>query len=381
MHVHLREAGREEDETIATGTAAALAGGVTSLACMANTDPALDNPAAIDFVLSQARRARNSHVFPVGAVTRGRQGQELVDFDRMVEAGAVAFSDDGGPVANAALLRSALEQGVRLGKAILDHAEDPDLARGTVMNEGDLSRRLGVRGVPAAAEDLMVFRDIALAELTGGRIHIQHVSTAGSVELIRRAQHRGVPVSGEACPHHFTLTDRCLATRDPNYKMSPPLRSQADVEAILAGLQDGTLAVIATDHAPHSPVKKKLPLEQAPNGIIGLETLLPVCNVALVEPGLLTWPQLIEKVTVHPARLLGLERGTLQAGAVADVTVIDPAEEWVIDPREFRSKSRNCPFGGWRVRGRVHTVFVGGQVRESWSASVGKQQNGGFYED
>jgi dihydroorotase len=381
MHVHLREPGREEDETIATGTAAALAGGVTSLACMANTEPALDNPAAITFVLAQARRARNSHVFPVGAVTRGRQNQELVDFDRMVEAGVVAFSDDGAPVANSALLRSALEQSARLGKVILDHAEDPDLAREAAMNEGDMSRRLGVRGVPSVAEDLMVFRDISLAELTGGRIHIQHVSTAGSVELIRRAQGRSVLVSGEACPHHFTLTDCCLATRDTNFKMSPPLRNQADVEAVLVGLRDGTLAVIATDHAPHSPAKKKLPLEQAPNGIIGLETFLPICNVALIEPGVLTWPQLIEKVTINPARLLGIERGTLQAGAVADVTVIDPAEEWVIDPREFRSKSRNCPFGGWRVRGRVHTVFVGGQVKESWSASVGRQQNGDFYED
>ena len=302
MHVHLREPGREEDETIATGSAAALAGGVTSVACMPNTEPALDEPSAIEWVLRQAHRMAGANVFPVGAVTRGRHGTELSDLEGMAQAGAVAFSDDGAPVASAALMHRALEISARLGKVVLDHAEDLELARGGIMHEGEISRALGVQGIPTAAEDIMVFRDRALAELTGGRAHIQHVSSAGSVALIRQGRQHGVHISGEACPHHFTLTDRCLASRDPHFKMSPPLRTSADVEAVLAGLKDGTLEVIATDHAPHAPAKKARGLEQAPNGIIGLEALLPVCVVSLIEPGHLTWPQLLAKLTIHPAR-------------------------------------------------------------------------------
>src|SRR4029077_13379396 len=222
--------------------------------------------------------------------------------------------------------------------------------RGAVMHEGEVSRQLGLAGVPAAAEEITVYRDIALAELTGGRLHVLHVSTAGSVDLIRRARRRGVRVSGEACPHHFTLTDKCLRSFDSNYKMAPPLRTEADVEAILAGLKDGTLDVIATDHAPHAPEKKMRELDQAPNGIIGLERSLPTCIKALIEPGHLTWPQLIEKLTINPARVLGIDRGTLKPGAVADVTILDPAAEWTINPSHFRSKSRNCPFADWQVR-------------------------------
>jgi dihydroorotase len=223
--------------------------------------------------------------------------------------------------------------------------------------------------MPAAAEEVMVYRDIALAELTGGRLHILHVSTAGSVDLIRRARQRGVCVSGEACPHHFTLTDQCLRAFDSNYKMSPPLRTAADVQAVIEGLKDGTLEVIATDHAPHAPEKKMRELDQAPNGIIGLETLLPVCVVGLIEPGHLTWPQLIEKLTVNPARVLGIDRGTLRPGADADVTVIDPAAEWTIDPSQFKSKSRNSPFAGWKVRGRAHAVAISGELRQKEAAS------------
>jgi dihydroorotase len=223
--------------------------------------------------------------------------------------------------------------------------------------------RLGLRGMPACAEEVMVFREIALAELTGGRVHILHVSTAGSVELIRRGKKRGVRVTGEACPHHFTLTDERLRTFDSNYKMAPPLRTEEDVQALLAGLRDGTLDVIATDHAPHAPEKKMRELDQAPNGIIGLETLLPICIKALIEPGHLTWPQLIEKLTVNPSRVLGIDRGTLRLGVLADVTVIDPTAEWTVDPNQFRSKSRNCPFTGWRVRGRADIVVVGGAVK------------------
>jgi dihydroorotase len=363
MHVHLREPGREEDETIATGTAAALAGGVTSVACMPNTEPALDSQAAAEFVYLQAERAGNANVFPVGAITKGRQGAELAEIGGLVEGGAVAFTDDGSPVVSAEVMRRALEYCRMFDKAVLSHAEDLDLTRGGVMNEGFESMRLGLRGMPAAAEEVVIHRDIELAQLTGARLHILHVSTAGGVDLIRRAKKRGVRVTGEACPHHFTLTDRSLRAFDSNFKMNPPLRSEADVQAVIAGLRDGTLEVIASDHAPHAPEKKMRELDQAPNGIIGLETLLPICVVSLIEPGHLTWPQLIEKLTINPARILGIDRGTLRPGADADVTIIDPAVEWTIDAGRFRSKSRNCPFNGWKVRGRPDKVIVGGEVK------------------
>jgi dihydroorotase len=363
MHVHLREPGREEDETIATGTAAALAGGVTSVACMPNTEPALDSQAAAEFVYLQAARAHHANVFPVGAVTKARQGTELAEIGGLVDGGAVAFTDDGSPVSSAEIMRRALEYCRMFDKAVLSHAEDLELTRGGVMNEGFESMCLGLRGMPAAAEEVMIHRDIELAALTGGKLHILHVSTAGGVDLIRRGKQKGVRVTGEACPHHFTLTDQCLRSFDSNFKMSPPLRTAADVQAILEGLKDGTLDVIATDHAPHAPEKKARELDQAPNGIIGLETLLPICVGALIEPGHLTWPQLIEKLTVHPAEVLGIERGTIQTGAVADVTVIDPRAEWTINPENFKSKSRNCPYAGWKVRGRAQTVIVSGEVR------------------
>jgi dihydroorotase len=363
MHVHLREPGREEDETIATGTAAALAGGVTSVACMPNTEPPLDSRERVAFVLRRAREAAAANVWPTACISRGRQGAEPVDFRTLVEAGAVAFTDDGAPVFNGAIMRRTLEETAKLGRAVLVHAEIPELSNGAIMAEGAVSRALGVRGMPGVAEDAMVYRDISLAELTGGHVHILHVSTAESVDLLRRGRRRGARVSGEACPHHFTLTDECLRGRDTHYKMAPPLRTEVDVAAIIEGLKDGTLEVIATDHAPHASAKKGRPFEQAPNGIIGLETLLPVCVTALVEPGHLNWPQLIAKLTIGPARVLGIDRGTLRPGAVADVTVIDPGAEWTIDPARFRSKSRNCPFAGWRVRGRATMVIVAGEIK------------------
>jgi dihydroorotase len=363
MHVHLREPGREEDETIATGTAAALAGGVTSVACMPNTEPAIDSQADAEFVCLQAKRAGNANVFPIGAITKGRKGDELAEMGGLVAGGAVAFTDDGSPVVSAEIMRRAMEYCRMFDKAVLSHSEDLELTRGGVMNEGFESMRLGLRGMPAAAEEVMVYREIALAELTESRVHILHVSTAGSVELIRRGKERGVRVTGEACPHHFTLTDKCLRTFDSNFKMAPPLRTEDDIKAILTGLCDGTLDVIATDHAPHAPEKKMRELDQAPNGIIGLETLLPVCVGALVTTGLLTWSQLIEKLTLQPARVLGIDRGTLKPGSVADVTILDPAAEWTIDPTRFKSKSRNCPFAGWKVRGRAETVLVSGVVK------------------
>jgi dihydroorotase len=362
-HVHLREPGNEEDETIATGAAAALAGGVTSVACMPNTVPALDTQGAAEFVILQAQRARQAHVYPVGAVSKGRKGEELAEMGQLVAGGAVAFTDDGAPVASASLMRCALEYARMFDRVIMQHCQVPELTVGGIMNEGFESMRLGLGGMPAAAEDIMVARDIRLAEITGGRLHIQHISTARAVELVREGKRRGVRVTAEACPHHFTLTDERLRTFDSNYKMNPPLRTWNDVEAVIAGLKDGTIEVLATDHAPHAPEKKMRELDQAPFGIIGLETLLPITILGLIEPGHLTWPDVIRKLTINPARLLGIPKGTLRPGADADVTIIDPEARWTIDPARFQSKSRNTPYGGWDVRGRAHTVIVGGEVR------------------
>jgi dihydroorotase len=373
-HVHLREPGNEEDETIATGACAALAGGVTSLACMPNTNPALDTQGAAEFVILQAQRARKAQVYPVGAVSKGRKGEELAELGQLVAGGAVAFTDDGAPVASAALMRRALEYSKMFDRPIMQHCQVPELTAGGVMNEGFESMRLGLSGMPAAAEDIMVARDIRLAEITGGRLHIQHISTARSVELVREGKRRGVRVTAEACPHHFTLTDERLRTFDSNYKMNPPLRTWSDVEAVIGGLKDDTIELIATDHAPHAPEKKMRELDIAPFGIIGLETLIPITVRGLIEPGHLTWPDVIRKLTANPAKLLGINKGTLRAGADADVTIIDPEARWTIDPASFHSRSRNTPFGGWEVRGRAHTVIVGGEVRYTLGGIV--QQTG-----
>lgn len=363
MHVHLREPGGEEDETIATGTAAALAGGITSVVCMPNTEPALDNQAAAEFVYLQAERAGNANVFPAGAITKGRNGTELAEIGGLVEGGAVAFTDDDHPVVSAEIMRRALEYCRMFDKPVLSHSEDPDLTRGGVMHEGVESMRLGLRGIPAAAEEVVLHRDLELARLTGGRLHVQHVSTAGGVALIRRAKERGVRVTAEACPQHFILTDVSLRSFDSNFKMNPPLRTAADVEAIIAGLRDGVLDVIASDHFPQAPEKKVRELDQAPFGIVGLETLLPLCARVLVAPGHLSWAQLVEKLACNPGRILGLDRGTLKPGVDADVTLIDPNVEWTLDPAQFRSKSRNSPFGGMKVRSRARAVIVGGEVK------------------
>jgi dihydroorotase len=370
VHVHLREPGNEEDETIATGAAAALAGGVTSLACMPNTLPPIDSQGAAEFVVLQGQRARKANVFPVGAVSKGRRGDELAELGQLVEGGAVAFSDDGAPVANAALMRQALSYAKMFNRPIMQHCQVPELTAGAVMNEGFESTRLGMKGWPAAAEDIMVARDIRLAEITGGRLHIQHISTARSVHLVREGKRRGVHVTAEACPHHFTLTDESLSSFDTNFKMNPPLRSRDDLEAVIEGLADGTIDILATDHAPHAPEKKLREFDQAPFGIVGLETLLPLVILALIEPGHLSWPDAIRKLTVAPAELLGIPRGSLRPGAPADVTIIDPATPWTIDPNHFLSKSRNSPFIGWPVRGRAHTVLVDGDVRHTLGGIV-----------
>jgi dihydroorotase len=363
MHVHLREPGREGDETIATGTAAALAGGFTSIACIPNTEPPIDTQATVEFVQHQASLADNCNVFVVACVSKNREGKELAEIGQLVEAGAVAFSDDGAPVYNSELMRRAFEYCLMFDKPILNHAEVRELTEGGVMHEGLVSMILGLPGMPGAAEDVMTGRDIVLAEATGGRIHIMHVSSAGSVEIIRRAKRRGVRVSTEVCPHHFTLTDECMRTFDSNYKMSPPLRAQADVDACIAGLVDGTIEVICTDHAPHAAEKKGQEIDLAPFGITGLETALGLVGKQLVEPGYLTWPQAIEKMTINPARVLGINKGTLAVGADADVTIFDPERDWEVDLSRMRSKSKNSPFGGWVLRGRAETVIVGGKIK------------------
>lgn len=363
MHVHLREPGREEDETIETGTRAAIAGGFTSVACIPNTEPPVDTQATVEFIHQKAMRADTCNVFVVGCVSRNREGKELADIGQLVEAGAVAFSDDGAPVYDAELMRRALEYCGMFDKPILAHEEVLELSRGGVMNEGIVSLLLGLAGMPAAAEDVMIGRDTALAESTGGRLHVMHVSTAGGVDLVRMAKARGVRVTAEACPHHFTLTDEALRGFDSNYKMSPPLRTAADVEAIIAGIVDGTIDCIATDHAPHAPEKKMLELDRAPFGIIGLETAVGLSVTRLVATGRIGWPRLIEAMSTLPARILGINRGTLRPGSVADITLIDPECAWQVDVKRFCSKSVNSPFDRWTLRGRAVATIVAGRVK------------------
>ena len=363
MHVHLREPGREEDETIETGTRAALAGGFTSVACIPNTEPPIDTQATVEFIHQKAARADTCNVFVVGCVSRNREGKELAEIGQLVEAGAVAFSDDGAPVYDAELMRRAFEYCRMFDKPILAHEEVLELSRGGVMNEGIVSLVLGLTGMPAAAEEVMIGRDIALSEVTRGRLHAMHVSTAGGVALIREAKKRGARVTAEACPHHFTLTDESLRGFDSNFKMSPPLRTQADIEAIIDGLVDGTIDCIATDHAPHAREKKMLELDRAPFGILGLETAVGLSVTRLVATGRIGWPRLIEAMSTLPAQILGINRGTLRPGAVADITLIDPNLSWRVDVASFRSKSVNSPFDGWTLQGRAVTTIVGGRVK------------------
>ena len=363
MHVHLREPGFEEDETIETGTAAAVAWGFTSIACCPNTDPPIDTQGTVEFVRQKAARAGNSNVFVIACVSKNREGEELAEIGQLVEAGAVAVSDDGAPVHNAELMRRAFEYCLMFHIPVLNHAEVRELTKGGVMHEGRTQLVLGLGGIPAAAEDVMTSRDIALAEATGGRLHVMHVSTGGSIHAIRRAKKRHVRVTAEVTPHHFTLTDECLLSFDSNYKMNPPLRGQGHVDACIEALVDGTLDVIATDHAPHAKEKKMQELDRAPFGIVGLETALGLVVTRLIEPGHLDWPTALAKMTLNPARILGIEKGTLAIGADADVTIIDPEARWTVDPAQFRSKSTNTPFAGWELKGRADTVIVGGTVK------------------
>lgn len=362
LHVHLREPGQEELETVASGAMAAAAGGFTAVCAMPNTDPVTDNQAAVGFIVSQARRAGKARVYPIGAISLGQKGQQLAEFGELVGAGAVAVSDDGKPVVSSHLMRTALEYAKTFGIPVADHCEDPTLADGGAMHEGLVSTRLGLKGIPSAAEEIMVARDIILAELTGGHVHLCHMSTRGSVELIRRAKEKGLRVTAEACPHHFSLTHERCEGYDTNAKMNPPLREAEDREAIRQALRDGTIDVIATDHAPHHYDAKEREFDDAPNGIIGLETALGLAITELVDGGVLTLPEMLARMSTTPARIFGLPGGTLAVGAPADVVVFDPAAEWVVQPNAFYSRSRNTPFTGRRLRGRADLTIVGGEV-------------------
>ena len=363
IHVHLRDPGKEEDETIETGTAAALAGGFTSIACCPNTDPPIDSQGTVEYIKQKAARADNCNVYAIACVSKNREGKELAEIGQLVEAGAVGISDDGAPVYSPELLRRAFEYCLMFGIPVMNHPEILELTQNGVMHEGVTQLVLGLGGIPAAAEDVMVSRDVALAEATRGRLHVMHVSSGGSIHIIRRAKKRGVRVTTEVTPHHFTLTDECLRTFDSNYKMNPPLRGPGHVQACIEGLQDGTIDCIVTDHAPHAKEKKMRELDQAPFGVVGLETALGLVVTRLIEPGHLTWSQALEKMTINPARVIGVPKGTLAAGADADVVIIDPKARWKVDPGKFLSKSTNTPFAGWELTGRAETVIVGGRVK------------------
>ncbi len=362
IHVHLREPGQEEKETIETGTRAAARGGFTTVACMPHTVPPLDDRPRIEYVVRRARESGWARVHPIAAVTVGQMGERLTEIEDLVAAGAVAISDDGKPVRNAELMRRALELTRRLGVPVIQHAEDPDLKGDGVMHEGWTSTRLGMKGIPDAAESVMVARDALLAELTGGHVHVAHVSAARSVEIIRRAKARGIKMTAETAPHYLILTDEAVEGYDPRTKMNPPLRSAKDRDALIEAVADGTLDCLATDHAPHTEIEKDSDFDAAPFGIVGLETALGVLLKALVEPKHLSMPELILRMTANPLRVLGLPGGTLEAGTPADVTIFDPARRWTVRAAEFASMGRNTPFEGWELKGLVLLTMLGGKI-------------------
>ena len=362
VHVHLREPGQEHKETIASGAASAAAGGFTAVVAMPNTDPVIDSPALVGFVAAQGARAGAARVYPTGAISLGLQGERMAPMGEMVQAGAVAITDDGHPVMDSGLMRLALEYARGFDVPIADHPEDLGLSAGGQMNEGLVSSRLGVRGKPNASEDVHIVRDLLVAEFTGGHIHLQHVSTAFGVESIRQAKARGVRVTAEASPHHLLLTEAAVEGYRTDAKMNPPLRSEADRLAVVEGLRDGTLDVIATDHAPHHYDEKERAFDDAPNGVVGLETSVGLMLTHIVGEGVLDLPTLVERMSTQPARAFHLPGGTLKVGSPADVTVLDLACTWTVDPHAFVSLSRNTPFGGWELRGRAVLTIVGGRI-------------------
>jgi dihydroorotase len=362
VHVHLREPGQEERETIATGAASAVAGGFTGICAMPNTDPVIDNQAAVGFVKAKGEAAGLARVYPIGCISVGQRGERLAEFGEMVAAGAVAVSDDGHPVMSSQLMRNALEYALTFGIPVADHCEDAPLAKGGAMHEGIVAARLGLKGIPSAAEEIHVARDCILSGLTGGHVHLCHMSTRGSVDLIRRAKEQGLKVTAEAAPHHFALTHDRVGDYDTNAKMNPPLREEEDREAIRAAIADGTIDCIATDHAPHHYDAKEREFDDAPNGIIGLETALSIALQQLVRPGLIDLSTMIERMSAAPARLWHLPGGSLGRGQVADVVVFDPDATWTVDPARIRSRSRNSPWLGEQLPGVVRWTIVGGRV-------------------
>jgi dihydroorotase len=361
--VHLREPGHEYKETIASGAAAAVAGGFTTVCAMPNTNPVNDNGAVTRFIIEQAESAGAARVFPIGAITKSSAGSELAEMGEMKAAGIVAVSDDGRPVPSAGMMRRAMEYARGFDLPVIDHCEDKSLAHGGVMHEGHWSLVLGLRGMPAAAEEVDAERDCLLAELTGARVHLAHVSTRGAIEAVRRAKDKGLPVTCEVAPHHWTLTDEAAQYYDTNTKVNPPLRSQDHVNAILAGLRDGTIDAIASDHAPHHADEKALEFDQAPFGVIGLETALGLALDRLVHPGVISLERLVELCAINPARILGLEEyGTLRARARADLTILDPELTWTFEAPQAKSKSRNTPFDGYAFRGAAVATIVRGRI-------------------
>jgi len=362
LHTHLREPGREDEETIATGTRAAAKGGFTTICCMPNTQPVIDNPSVVRFILEKAGREGLVNVLPVGSISKNLGGKELSEIGQMVEEGAVAISDDGQGLANSDLMRRALEYVKRFDIPVISHCEDSYLSKDGCVNEGYISTVLGLPGIPGAAEEVMVARDIILAQLTNSRLHIAHLSTVRSVELVRQAKKQDVKVTAEAAPHHFTLTEEAVRNFDTNTKVNPPLRTFEDVEGIKKGLADGTIDCIATDHAPHTQAEKELEYGLAPFGMIGLETALSLVLTELVSKGVLSLPEAIAKLTINPAKVLGLNQGRIKEGAAADMTVIDLEKEWTVKEDEFLSKSKNSPFIGLQLKGKAVMTIVGGKV-------------------
>lgn len=361
LHVHMREPGFEHKETIKTVCEAGAAGGFTSLVCMPNTNPVNDNATVTEYILLKARKEGIVNVFPIGAITKGESGESLAHIGEMYEAGCVGISDDGRPVMNSGLMRHAMEYVKAFDIPVISHAEDLNLSIGGVMNEGQISNRLGLRGIPNAAEEVMVARDVTLAGLTGARLHIAHLSAAGSVQLIREAKSRGISVTAEATPHHFTLNDEAVLDYDTNAKVNPPIRAKRDVEVVRAGLRDGTIDVIATDHAPHTEDEKKVEFDLAPFGISGLETALPLA-LKLVKEDVLSLPEVIRKLTINPARIVRIDRGTLEVGSVADIVIFDQDRPVTVDRMKFRSKGKNSPFHGWKLNGLVEYTIVAGRI-------------------
>ncbi|NLZ04676.1 MAG: dihydroorotase [Phycisphaerae bacterium] len=363
IHVHFREPGDEEEETIASGSAAAVAAGFTSVVCMPNTNPTIENETDIEYVHRKGRQARKTHVYAMGAITKKREGVELAEMGMMAEAGARGFTDDGHGVQDVSVMLRALKYARMFDRVVAQHCQDDRIVGQGVMNAGYYSTILGLPGMDALAEESMLWRDIQLIRKTGVRYHAQHISTAGSVELIRQAKKDSLPVTCEVTPHHLLLTEEMCAEYDTNYKVNPPLRSKKDVDALKGAIADGLVDALATDHAPHLQSEKELEFLAAPFGIASIECALGLYVKALIDPKILDWPGLIRLMTLNPARIIGIDKGTLGRGRQGDVTIIDPDAEWVVDVNKFVSKSRNCPYHGWKLRGKVDKTLVGGELR------------------